>query len=126
MALFIQRFDVFDHETVAVHVGKEQLVFTRAGNAFECILKSKGDLSGFRFNVPVGEAEAIFNGKNLFDALSKVSASRATGEYYITDVPHIMKKMGLKVDAFSYGDIDEFVGVNTEEDLKHVEELLQK
>lgn len=67
----------------------------------------------------------VFDSKKLFDSLQKVSASRATGEYYITDVPHIMKKMGFKVDAFSYGHIDEFVGVNTEEDLKHVEDLLE-
>ncbi len=66
----------------------------------------------------------VFNSKKLFEALKNVSASRATGEYYITDVPHIMKKMGFKVDAFSYGDINEFVGVNTEEDLKNVEKLL--
>ncbi len=68
----------------------------------------------------------VFDSKKLFESLKMVSASRATGEYYITDVPHIMKKMGFKVDAFSYGHIDEFFGVNTEEDLKRVEELLNK
>ncbi len=68
----------------------------------------------------------VFDSKKLFAALKNVSASRATGEYYITDVPHVMKSMGLKVDAFSYGDIDEFMGVNTEEDLKIVEKLLEK
>ncbi len=68
----------------------------------------------------------VFDSKKLFKALKNVSASRATGEYYITDVPHVMREMGLKVDAFSYGDIDEFMGVNTEEDLKIVEKLLEK
>jgi UDP-N-acetylglucosamine diphosphorylase/glucosamine-1-phosphate N-acetyltransferase len=68
----------------------------------------------------------VFDCKKLFEALKKVSASRATGEYYITDVPHVMKSMGLKVDAFSYGDIEEFMGVNTEEDLKTVETLLEQ
>lgn len=68
----------------------------------------------------------VFDSKKLFEALKNVSASRATGEYYITDVPHVMKKMGLKVDAFSFGHIDEFMGVNTEEDLKIVESLIEE
>ena len=67
MALSVKRFDVFDHETVTVHVGEEQLFITRAGNAFEGILKSEGDFSGFRFDVPIGEAEAVFDGKDFFD-----------------------------------------------------------
>ena len=94
--------------------------------AFVCVTEQKDATEEERKIRELNVGMYVFNGKNLFDALSRVSASRATGEYYITDVPHIMKKMGLKVDAFSYGDIDEFVGVNTEEDLEHVEELLQK
>ncbi len=93
---------------------------------FMCVTEQKDATEEERLIRELNVGMYVFDSKKLFEALKKVSASRATGEYYITDVPHIMKKMGLKVDAFSYGDIDEFVGVNTEEDLKHVEDLLGK
>ena len=93
---------------------------------FVCITEQKDATEEERLIRELNVGMYVFDSKKLFEALKKVSASRATGEYYITDVPHIMKKMGLIVDAFSYGDIDEFLGVNTEEDLKKVEELLSK
>ncbi len=91
---------------------------------FVCVTEQKDATEEERLIRELNVGMYVFDSKKLFEALDKVSASRATGEYYITDVPHIMKKMGLKVDAFSYGHIDEFVGVNTEEDLKNVERLL--
>ena len=95
-----------------------------ADGSFVCVIEQKDATEEQRLVRELNVGMYVFDSKKLFEALKKVSASRATGEYYITDVPHIMKQMGLKVDAFSYGDIDEFIGVNTEEDLKNVERLL--
>lgn len=94
--------------------------------SFVCVTEQKDATEEERLIRELNVGMYVFDSKKLFDALKRVSASRATGEYYITDVPHIMKKMNLKVDAFSYGHINEFMGVNTEEDLKIVEELIEK
>ncbi len=100
-----------------------RIVRDENGN-FVCVTEQKDATEEERLIRELNVGMYVFDSKKLFEALKNVSASRATGEYYITDVPHIMKKMNLKVDAFSYGDIDEFIGVNTEEDLKNVERLL--
>ena len=99
-------------------------VIRNENGEFESVVEQKDATEEQRLVRELNVGMYVFDSKKLFEALKSVSASRATGEYYITDVPHIMKKTGLKVDAFSYGHINEFFGVNTEEDLKFVEDLL--
>ncbi len=68
----------------------------------------------------------IFDSKKLFSVLSRITPSPVTGEYYLTDVPKLMLAEGYKVEAFILPDENELAGVNTEEDLKQVEEILKK
>jgi len=68
----------------------------------------------------------VFNCKELFKALKKITASKETNELYLTDVPMIMFGEGLKIDGFTDGDEDDFKGVNTEDDLRIVEEIINK
>lgn len=67
----------------------------------------------------------MFDSVALFDTLSRITPSPVTGEYYLTDVPKLMIKSGLKVDAFILEDEKELAGVNTEEDLEEVERILK-
>lgn len=67
----------------------------------------------------------IFSAKALFSALERLKPSEATGEYYLTALPALLKEDGLKTRAFPLKDPDELLGVNTEEDLLKVEECLR-
>ena len=67
----------------------------------------------------------VFNADALREGLKKIDCNNAAGEYYLTDVPPALAKMGEKVNAFITYDDDELVGVNTPEDLALVEKILK-
>lgn len=60
----------------------------------------------------------------LFKALDKVKNNNAQGEYYLTDIVEIIKNEGNKVCAFPTYNINEVMGINSVEDLKEAEKLL--
>ncbi|MDA0358169.1 MAG: bifunctional UDP-N-acetylglucosamine diphosphorylase/glucosamine-1-phosphate N-acetyltransferase GlmU [Proteobacteria bacterium] len=61
----------------------------------------------------------------LFDLLEKVSPDNAKGEIYLTDIVHHANAQGLNV-TFRTTDEAEIVGVNSRQDLAHIEAILQK
>ena len=68
----------------------------------------------------------IFRAKNLLDALRSLKSDNAQGEYYLTDVPAIMRVGGARVGICKRDLGDEIIGVNTQEQLSQVEEILRK
>lgn len=67
----------------------------------------------------------IFNSDILTIALEKLSNDNAQGEYYLTDTIEIVKREGLgEVAAMVIDDIDEIKGVNSQEQLKEAEDIL--
>ncbi len=67
----------------------------------------------------------MFDCECLFDALDKITPSPVTGEFYITDVPKLMLREGKKLDSFILPDESQLAGVNTEQDLLAVEEIIK-
>jgi len=61
----------------------------------------------------------------LFDLLEKVSPDNAKGEIYLTDIVHHANAQGLDV-TFRTTDEAEIDGVNSRQDLAHIEGILQK
>lgn len=68
----------------------------------------------------------IINSKILFKALKKLKNNNKQKEYYLTDVPEIIKDMGTEINIFLNDTCNEMIGVNTLEDLKECEMLLMK
>lgn len=69
----------------------------------------------------------IFDSAVLSSALSKLSNDNAQGEYYLTDTIEIVKSERLgEVATMITDDIDEIKGVNSPEQLKEAEEILQR
>lgn len=66
-----------------------------------------------------------FDGKVLFNILSKIGNENAAGEYYLTDAVEVASKMGLKCTAFE-GDAEEVASANTLEELALLETYLKK
>ena len=67
----------------------------------------------------------VFDSKKLFAALSKIKNDNAQGEYYLPDVPKVLKDEGYKVSAYTIYDINESIGVNTFEDLAACERMIE-
>jgi len=66
----------------------------------------------------------IFRAQMLLSALKSLNSNNAQGEYYLTDVPTIMRANGEKVGILQRDLGDEIIGVNTVEQLKQVEQIL--
>ncbi len=67
-----------------------------------------------------------FNSKDLFEILPLVSNENVQNEYYLTEVPEIMARKGMKICTIKTENNDDLCGVNTPEDIKICEKVLQK
>jgi len=68
----------------------------------------------------------LFQTPMLLDALGCLGNDNVQGEYYLTDVPEIIRDRGGTVGLFRRNLGDEIIGVNTVEQLELVEEILAK
>src|SRR5687767_1184057 len=65
-----------------------------------------------------------FDTKKLFDALARVQNDNAQGEYYLTDVPALLRTAGEYVSIYQHGDAREVSGINNRAELADLERLL--
>ena len=65
-----------------------------------------------------------FRAPLLLNALGSLKPENSQGEYYLTDVPTIMRAGGARVGIYKRNLGDEIIGVNTAEQLAQVEAIL--
>lgn len=68
----------------------------------------------------------VFNSEKLFSALKLLKTDNAQGEYYLTDVPYIMRERGDRVSVSVQDMGPELIGVNRPEELSEVERILKE
>jgi bifunctional N-acetylglucosamine-1-phosphate-uridyltransferase/glucosamine-1-phosphate-acetyltransferase GlmU-like protein len=66
----------------------------------------------------------VFDSKSLFEILPTVGCANVQQEYYVTEVPELMVKHGMKVETYFTKDGDDLRGINTPEDLEACEKIL--
>ena len=98
------------------------------------VLASDGSLDAIVENKDATELQKQINFCNsgvicaprelLFDLISKVGNSNASGEYYLTDVVGLARKRGLTCAAVSC-DADEAMGINSRAELAKAEQYFQ-
>jgi bifunctional UDP-N-acetylglucosamine pyrophosphorylase/glucosamine-1-phosphate N-acetyltransferase len=66
-----------------------------------------------------------FETRLLFPALGRVVPKNAQGEFYLTDVPGILRAEGEDVSIFLHADAREVSGINTRVELSEFERLLR-
>lgn len=66
----------------------------------------------------------VFNSKSLFAILPQMGCANIQKEYYVTEVPELMVKNGMKVETYFTKDGDDLRGINTPEDLEICEKIL--
>lgn len=67
-----------------------------------------------------------FESQKLFAALERVKPVNQQGEYYLTDVPRILRDEGHAVGIYQHPDAREVSGVNTRAELAEFENLLRR
>ncbi|MBK9247643.1 MAG: NTP transferase domain-containing protein [Ignavibacteria bacterium] len=65
----------------------------------------------------------IINGISLYSVLKEVENSNAQGEYYLTDIVELFLRKGMNFNAVKAKNFDEFLGINTVEQLAKAEEV---
>ena len=68
----------------------------------------------------------VCNVPEMYDYLDMLDCNNSQGEYYLTELPALMKKNGKKVVIHSILDTDEAMGANTPEDLDNIIKVLEK
>lgn len=66
-----------------------------------------------------------FKGKELFEALSKITNNNEKGEYYLTDVIGIQVEEGKQVQSYVLNDNIEILGVNSKIELAQASKVLR-
>lgn len=77
----------------------------------------------------LGEINAgiyCFDSEKLFRALERVRPNNSQGEYYLTDVPGILRDDQEQVTIYQHNDAREVSGVNTRAELAEFENLLRR
>ena len=68
----------------------------------------------------------VFNSRSLFKTLPLIRTNNVQHEYYLTEVPELMVRHGMRVDTFPIADGEDLRGVNTPEDLALCNEILSR
>lgn len=97
----------------------------REGGEFSRIVEQKDASDEERKCPEINSGIYCFDTKKLFQALAKVGNSNAQGEYYLTDVPTILKKKGDKIALFLHDDKHEIEGINDRRQLAAMEAELR-
>jgi len=91
---------------------------------FSAIIEEKDCTEEQRKITEVNSSIYVFDSKKLFSALKEVTSDNAQHEYYLTDVPGIMKRRSQKVGICKIGDEWQLLGINTMEQLAEAERII--
>ena len=91
---------------------------------FQAIVEEKDATQEQRRISEVNMSYYVFHCSDLLEALGSLRHDNAQGEYYVTDVPGLLKAAGKSVRALPVLQACEAMGVNTLEDLAVVEKTM--
>ncbi len=92
---------------------------------FERIVEQKDATAEERAVNEINAGIYCFETRKLFPALERVRPANAQGEFYLTDVPGILRSDGEDVSVFAHNDPREVSGINTRVELADFERLLR-
>lgn len=95
-------------------------------NAFDRIVEQKDASDAEKQINEINSGIYCFDAKKLYAALAKVKNDNAQGEYYLTDVPQILREQGEKIAIFLCDDRREVEGVNDRRQLAAMEKAIRK
>ncbi len=123
--------DKIKHDIKEILGSDEPLVFgfeVDDVSSFGCIMTNeKGDFEDILEKKMSGKGLANTGSyvmhRKFFDIYNEISADEKSGEYFLTDVPKLLKKHGIK---FKVKKMDFWIGINTPEQLKTADDIWSK
>jgi bifunctional UDP-N-acetylglucosamine pyrophosphorylase/glucosamine-1-phosphate N-acetyltransferase len=101
-------------------------VVVDSNNEFDCIREQK-DCSSDEEKISLCNSGILCaNFRQLSTILPLIENHNSANEFYLTDVPYVGKKMGLKIGLSIEPDENQFLGINTQEQLKQIEDIVRK
>jgi len=97
-----------------------------AGREFVKIVEQRDATDEERQIREVNSGIYCFDGQKLFAALERVRPENSQGEYYLTDVPAILKNDGEQISLYEHPDAREVSGINTRAELAEFENLIRR
>lgn len=98
----------------------------RENGVFGAIVEDRDCTPEQRMITEINSCVYVFDSKKLFSALREVTADNVQNEYYLTDVPGIMKRYGQKVSIYKIAGEWQIIGINTWEQLMQVEKVMRE
>ncbi len=96
-----------------------------ADGRFKKIVEHKDATAEEKAITEINAGIYCFDTQTLFPALARVEPANAQGEYYVTDVPALLRGDGELVASYLHTDAREVSGINTRVDLAEFERLLR-
>lgn len=93
---------------------------------FQKIVEQKDATTEERQIKEINAGIYCFETRALFQALERVQPANAQGEYYLTDVPGILRADGEDVSIYLHADAREVSGINTRVELAEFERILRQ
>lgn len=93
---------------------------------FKAIVEQKDATDAEREINEINAGIYCFDTRKLFKALARVQNNNAQGEYYLTDVPALLREDGEDVAIFQHSESREIEGVNNRVQLADLERLLNR
>jgi len=103
--------------------GYGRIVRDEKGNLLR-IVEDKDATDDVRRIREINSGLFCFDARSLFPILHRVDRRNVQGEYYLTDAIELFRKDGRKVSAFLSEQKEEVLGINTIEQLKLAERLM--
>lgn len=100
-------------------------VTREADGSFRAIVEDRDCTPEEKQITEVNTGTYVFRVAPLLESLGQLSQDNAQGEFYLTDVPAILKAKGLRVGLCDTCSPQEMLGVNTVEQLSEVEAILR-
>ena len=95
-------------------------------NGFRKIVEQRDATEEERQIREINSGIYCFDSDKLFAALEQVRPTNSQSEYYLTDVPAILKSNNERVSLFQHADTREVSGINTRAELAEFENLLRR
>ncbi len=93
---------------------------------FDRIVEQKDASEDLRKVKEINSGIYCFDTRKLFTALSQVKNENAQGEYYLTDVPTLLKNEGEDIAIYHHSDSHEIEGINNRAQLADLERVLNR
>lgn len=89
------------------------------------IVEEKACLPDEKLLKEINSGIYCFEAEALWPSLAALRPNPASGEYYLTDIPEILAKRGLRTAAYAVDDPHEILGINTRVELAEVDRVLR-